>query len=144
MHIGPATHAFLRIAAGLLFMQHGAQKLFGWLGAPPVEVFSQMGLAGALEFGGGLLLVLGLFVRPLAIVLFLEMIVAYVQVHVPQGTWPVQNEGELALLYASIFVFLAGNGAGSLSVDAMVPSWTHRNRRHLTHDRRLHLPGLSW
>lgn len=119
---GPAAHAILRIGAGLLFMQHGAQKLFGFLGGvdgagATVPLVSQMGLAGVLEFFGGLLLVIGLFTRPVAIVLVLEMIAAYFIAHMPQGGFPVQNGGELALLYALVFLFLAATGAGPWSVD---------------------------
>ncbi len=79
---------------------------------------SQMGLAGVLEFGGGLLLVLGLFVRPVALILMVEMIVAYVLSHLPRGGVPLENGGELALLYALVFLFLAARGAGPVSVDA--------------------------
>lgn len=124
------THAVLRIGVGLLFMFHGAQKLLGWFGGfmgepgATAPLVSQMGLAGILELLGGGLIVIGLFVRPVAVVLVLEMIVAYVQVHAPQGTWPIQNQGELALLYALSFVYFAGNGAGRLSLDA----WRQRPR----------------
>lgn len=78
----------------------------------------RLGLAGVLELAGGLLLVLGLFVRPVALILAVEMIVAFVQAHLPQGGLPIENGGELALLYALIFVFLAARGAGPVSVDA--------------------------
>ena len=103
-------------------MQHGVQKLFGWLGgagAPgqTVELFSQMGLAGVLETFGGALIVIGLFTRPVAIILVLEMIAAYFIAHVPQGGFPVQNGGELALLFALVFLMLAAIGAGPASVD---------------------------
>jgi putative oxidoreductase len=120
---GP-THALLRIGAGLLFMQHGAQKLFGALGgmdgqgAKVGNLMSQMGAAGILEFFGGLLIVIGLATRPVAALLFIQMLVAYFQAHMPQGGMPVQNGGELALLYALAWAFFAGNGAGPLSVDA--------------------------
>lgn len=119
---GP-THALLRTGAGLLFMQHGAMKLFGALGGmdgqgAKAELVSQMGLAGILEFFGGILIVIGFAVRPLAAVLFVEMVWAYVQAHMPQGGYPVQNGGELPLLYALVWAFFAGNGAGPLSVDA--------------------------
>jgi putative oxidoreductase len=120
----PTAVAILRIGAGLLFMQHGLQKLFGLFGGfggtpgATAPLMSQMGLAGVLEVGGGLLLVLGLFVRPVAVVLLVEMIAAYVIAHLPQGPVPVQNGGELSLLYALIFLFLAARGAGPVSVDA--------------------------
>ena len=121
--LGPITHAILRIGAGLLFMTHGAQKLFGSFGGfggtpgATAELMTQMGLAGVLEFFGGLLIVLGLLTRPVAFVLFLEMLVAYFQAHAQQGGIPMQNGGESAALFALIWLFLAGNGAGPLSVD---------------------------
>ncbi len=116
-------HAVLRIGAGALFMEHGLQKLFGMLGGfgpsgGTAPLMSQMGLAGVLEFGGGLLLVLGLFVRPVGLILLVEMLWAYVSVHMPQGGWPIQNRGELALLYALVFAYLATAGAGRMSLDA--------------------------
>lgn len=119
---GP-THALLRIGAGLLFMQHGAQKLFGALGGMDgqgmkAELMTQMGLAGIMEFFGGLLIAIGLLTRPVAALLFLQMLVAYFQAHMPQGGLPVQNGGELALLYALVWAYFVGNGAGPASVDA--------------------------
>ena len=120
----PAAIAVLRIGAGLLFVQHGLQKLFGLLGGfagTPGEtapLVSLMGLAGVLELVGGVMLVAGLFVRPVALVLAIEMVIAYFYAHVPQGGFPIQNGGELALLYALVFGFLAARGAGPVSVDA--------------------------
>lgn len=116
------THAMLRIGAGLLFMQHGLQKLFGMLGGmggsgAAAPLISQMGLAGVLELGGGLLLVLGLFTRPVAILVLLEMLGAFFIAHLPQGGWPIENGGELALLYVLVFAFLAANGPGLYSLD---------------------------
>ncbi len=104
-------------------MQHGAQKLFGELGGmdgngAKAELMSQMGLAGVLELVGGALIVLGLLTRPVALVLLGEMVFAYFKAHMPQGGFPIQNGGELALLYALIWLFLVGNGAGPWSVDA--------------------------
>jgi putative oxidoreductase len=119
----PMLHALLRIGAGLLFMEHGLQKLFGLFGGMgptggTAPLFSLMGLAGVLESGGGLLLVLGLFTRPVAVVLLLEMLYAFATVHLPRGGAPIQNGGELALLYGLTFAFLAGNGAGPASLDS--------------------------
>jgi len=117
--------AVLRVGGGLLFMQHGAQKLFGVLGGlggpgHTAPLVSQMGLAGVLEFFGGALIAAGFLTRPVAVVLVLEMIVAFAQAHLPQGGAPVQNGGELALLYALIFGLLASIGAGRFSVDAAI------------------------
>lgn len=115
------VHGVLRVAAGLLFMQHGAQKLFGWLDGRAVdELASLMGLAGVLEFFGGLAIAIGLFTVPVAVVLVVEMAWAYVTVHLPQSPWPIANGGELALLYLFIFLFLAGAGAGAFSVDRLL------------------------
>jgi putative oxidoreductase len=136
--LGRRTHAFLRLAAGLLFIQHGLQKLFGLFGGVQgtiVPLTSLLGLAGVLELTGGLFLIVGLFVRPIAVLLVLEMISAYFIHHVSIGGWPIQNQGELALLYASIFVFLAGNGAGPLSIDEALAVSRTQERRHIK-DRR--------
>ncbi len=120
------TLNLLRIVAGLLFMQHGAQKLFGVLGGfggepgATAPLVSLMGLAGVLEFFGGLMIVLGLFTRPVAIVLALEMVGAYFMAHLPRGFWPILNQGELPMLYAFVFLFLAANGGSSFSVDRIL------------------------
>lgn len=122
--LAPYTHALLRAGAGLLFMPHGLQKLFGmfggFMGTPgaTAPLVSQMGLAGVLESGGGLLLILGLFTRPVALLLAGEMAVAFVQAHLPRGGWPIENGGETPLLFLLVFLFLLGHGAGPLSVDA--------------------------
>jgi putative oxidoreductase len=102
-----AAYVLLRAGTGLLFMAHGLQKLFGLFGGSVVPLASRMGVAGVLELVGGVLLILGLFTRPVALVLAGEMLVAYVIAHLPRGPVPLQNGGELALLYALIFIFLA-------------------------------------
>jgi putative oxidoreductase len=122
---GRITHAILRIGAGLLFMQHGAQKLFGMLGGvdgqgASVDLVSLMGLAGILEFFGGLLIVLGLLTMPVAAILTVEMLMANFMAHMPQGGFPVQNGGELPLLYALIYLYLAANGPGPASLDGQM------------------------
>jgi putative oxidoreductase len=109
--------SLLRIAGGLIFWQHGAQKLFGWLGGEQVELVSLMGLAGVLEFFGGILILVGLFTRPVAFVLSGEMAVAYFMAHQPRGLMPIQNGGELAALFAFLFLMLSAFGPGSLSLD---------------------------
>jgi len=111
----------LRIVAGFLFWAHGAQKLLGVLGRDaPVEFFTLMGLAGLLEFAGGILLVLGLFTRPVAFILSGQMAWAYFSVHAPQGFWPIQNNGELAALYSFVFLYLAARGGGGFSLDGLI------------------------
>ena len=115
------AHALLRIGAGLLFLQHGLQKIFGLLGGPTVPLASLLGVAGILELVGGVLLIVGLWTRPVAFVLMGEMLVAFLIAHLPRGGWPVQNGGELPLLYAVVFVFLATAGAGPASIDQTRP-----------------------
>ncbi len=113
-------YALLRIAAGFLFFQHGLPKLFGGFGrAAPVELFSQMGLAGVIEVVGGALIALGLFTSPVAFIASGEMAVAYFQAHLPRGFWPVVNGGELAALYSFLFLYLAAIGSGKWSIDSI-------------------------
>lgn len=112
------TQGMARIVFGLMFMQHGAQKLFGAFGADAAaELLSLMGAAGVLEFFGGGLVVLGLLTRPVAFVLCGEMAVAFWTAHFPQGWIPIENRGELAVLYCFFFLFLAAAGPGAWSVD---------------------------
>lgn len=118
----PYALAALRIMAGLLLMQHGLQKFFGFP-APfpmgPVTLASLAGVAGALELVGGALVALGLFTRPAAFILSGEMAVAYFMVHAPQSFYPIVNQGELAVLYCFVFLFLAAAGGGAFSLDGM-------------------------
>jgi len=117
------AYAIFRIGAGLLFMEHGLQKLFGAFGGfggtpgATVPLMSKMGFAGLIEVVGGAMIVLGLLTRPVALVLVIEMLYAYFTVHAHNGPWPIQNQGELALLYALTFLFLLGHGGGPASVD---------------------------
>jgi putative oxidoreductase len=107
-----------RIAFGLMFMQHGAQKLFAVLGREEaVAAFSQAWFAGVLEFFGGLLIVVGLATRPVAFLLSGLMAWAYFQVHVGRAFFPIENGGELAVLFCWFFFYLAFAGAGGWSVD---------------------------
>ena len=117
------THFLLRVVSGFLFTHHGGQKLFGWFGGippngGPAPLWSQAGIGGALEFVGGVLILLVLFTRPVAFILAGEMAVAYFQFHQTRGLLPLQNEGELAVLYCFIFLFFAAWGGGEWSLDA--------------------------
>ncbi len=113
------AHNALRVVAGFLFAQHGAQKLFGVLGSEPVEsLMSLRGAAGVIEFFGGLMLMLGLFTRPVAFIASGQMAVAYFMVHVPLGFWPIMNRGELAAFYCFTWLFFFTHGGGRYSVDA--------------------------
>ena len=115
-----AALSTLRAVAGFLFLQHGAQKLFGVLGGDARPLMSLMGAAGVLEFFGGLAILLGLYTRLVAFVLSGEMAVAYFMSHLPRGFWPIQNRGELAALYAFLFLLLFALGSGTYSVDGLV------------------------
>ena len=118
--LAPIFYALLRIMAGLAFAQHGAQKLFGVLGASQaVPLLTQFGLAGIIEFVGGLMIALGLFTGPVSFVAAGEMGWAYFQQHFPRGHWPIQNGGELAVLYCFIFLYLSAVGSGKLSIDGI-------------------------
>lgn len=119
-HAGLKEFAYnaLRVVAGFLFAQHGAQKLFGVLGSEPVEsLMSLRGAAGVIEFFGGLLLMFGLFTRPVAFLASGQMAVAYFMVHAPQGFWPIMNRGELAAFYCFTWLFFFTHGSGRYSVD---------------------------
>ena len=112
--------SLLRIMTGFLFMPHGAQKLFGAFGSEPVELVSLRGLAGVLEFFGGLLILIGLFTRPVAFVLSGMMAAAFFMAHFPRGFWPILNAGELATLYCFVYLYLATKGGGDWSADALL------------------------
>jgi len=116
----PHILALLRVATALMFMQHGSAKLFG---APHVAMFdglkllSLLGVGGVLELVGGLLMLVGLFTRPVAFVLSGEMAVAYFGFHAAESFWPMVNKGELAALYSFVFLFFAVAGPGSFALD---------------------------
>jgi len=124
------TYFLLRVVAGFLFIQAGGLILFGWFGGMPggmkPPLMSQTGIGGILEFFGGILILLGLFTRPVAFILSGMMAVAYWQFHFPNGHWPVQNQGMPAVLFCFIFLYMAAKGGGSWSLDAMI-----RRRRNL-------------
>lgn len=120
----PRALSVLRIVTAYLIIPHGTAKLFG---APHQAMFdglqwiSLMGLAGFLEAVGGALLLIGLFTRPVAFILCGFMAVAYFMAHASQGSvlLPMLNQGELAVLYCFVFLYLVFAGAGAWSVDAM-------------------------
>jgi putative oxidoreductase len=118
------TYFLLRVVAGLLLLQAGGLILFGWFGGMPgggsAPLMSQTGIGGGLEFFGGILIILGLFTRPVAFVLSGMMAVAYWQFHAPQGAWPIQNQGMPAVLLCFIFLHLAAQGAGRWSLDELI------------------------
>jgi putative oxidoreductase len=117
----PYLLSVLRIVAACLFIAHGTQKLFGFPsvgGSRTVAVTSLLGAAGVLEAFGGLLMALGLFTRPVALVLCGEMAYAYFTQHAPRGAWQLLNGGELAVLYCFLWLFIIAAGPGPLSLDA--------------------------
>lgn len=114
---GDYFYFVFRVIAGLLFAQHGAQKLFGWLGGSQAELFSLMGAAGIIEFFGGILLALGLITQFIATLGAIEMLVAYFMVHFPNGWIPIVNKGELALLYFAAFLVLFVHGSRKWGLD---------------------------
>jgi putative oxidoreductase len=116
----PYLLSLLRMIAAFLFIAHGFQKMFGWLGGHRVELASQAGAAGVLETIGGLLLLLGLFTRPVAFLLSGEMAFAYFIAHARQGFWPILNRGELAVIYCFLFLYLAAAGPGPVSLDRVL------------------------
>jgi len=115
----PYALSLLRIAAGFTFSLHGFQKLFGYFGGKSGHLFTLFGLAGVLECFGGLLIMLGLFTRPVAFLLCGEMAVAYFKQHLPRGIWPISNGGEPAVLYCFVFLYLVTAGAGPWSLDRL-------------------------
>jgi len=122
----PRVLSILRIIVGLLFLEHGTQKIFDFPPRPnarPFELFTLApGLAGIMELVGGILIVLGLFTRPVAFLLSGEMAFAYFMSHAPRGVYPISmggNGGELAILYCFTFLYFVFVGAGVWSLDEM-------------------------
>ncbi|PIQ21102.1 MAG: DoxX family protein [Cytophagales bacterium CG18_big_fil_WC_8_21_14_2_50_42_9] len=111
-------YAILRIVSGLLFAMHGSQKLFGWPGdKPAVELASLMGFAGIVELVGGLLIAIGFLTSWAAFIASGQMAFAYFIAHVPQHPLPILNQGEPAVLFCFLFLYIAAQGAGIWSVD---------------------------
>jgi len=118
----PRVLSVLRIVTALLFMTHGTSKILGFPFNPRYEnlpLLSLTGIAGLLELVGGLLLAVGLFTRPVAFILSGEMAVAYFMAHAPRAFFPLVNQGELAVLYCFVFLYLWIAGAGPWSLDAL-------------------------
>jgi putative oxidoreductase len=116
----PRVLSILRIVAALLFFEHGTAKLLGF---PPSdhspEVLSLSWIAGALELVGGALLIVGLFTRPVAFIVSGEMAIAYWMAHAPRSAFPLVNDGDSAILYCFVFLYLAFAGGGPWSLDAL-------------------------
>lgn len=115
----PYLYAILRIVAGLTFALHGSQKLFGIPGnQPPLPLTSLMGFGGVIELVCGLLIASGLFASYAAFIASGEMAAAYFMVHFPKGFLPIVNQGDLAVLFCFLFLYIAAHGSGIWSVDA--------------------------
>lgn len=115
----PQALAALRILSALLFIEHGTQKFFNF---PPAEqpfgdLMNIIGVAGVLEVVGGILLLIGLFTRPVAFVLCGFMAVAYFMAHAPQSFFPINNRGDAAILFCFVFLYLTAAGPGAFALD---------------------------
>jgi len=118
----PQAFALLRIVSGLMFMIHGTSKLLGW---PPSKmgtfsIASMPGIAGVIELVCGALIVVGLMTGIAAFIASGEMALAYFTVHAKGGFWPIQNQGELAVLYCFVFLYFAAHGGGIWSIDSVL------------------------
>ena len=126
----PYLLSILRIVVAFLYVVHGTQKLFGFPAAmparPTVALMSLYGAAGVIETVGGLLLLLGLFTRPVAFITSGEMAAAYFISHAPNGFWPLLNRGEPAVLFCFVRLYIAAAGPGPWSLDALRGRWTRR------------------
>jgi putative oxidoreductase len=126
----PRMLSILRIVVGLLFMEHGTQKIFNFPPRPNATAFQLFtlvpGLAGVVELVGGVLIAVGLFTRPVAFILSGEMAFAYFMSHAPRGFYPISsgNGGELAIVYCFVFLYFFFVGAGVWSLDHVWASRT--------------------
>ena len=120
----PRALSIARIVSALIFMEHGLQKHFGFPPpanpAPAPPLLSMYGIAGALEIVGGILLLFGLFTRPVAFILSGEMAFAYWLSHAPRNMYPLLNGGDAAILYCFFFLYLACAGGGAWSLDRLI------------------------
>ena len=117
----PQLYALMRIIVGFLFLWHGCQKLFGFPSGMPagVPAFIIYG-AGPIEFFGGILIMIGLLTHWAAFITSGQMAVAYWMVHGTKALLPLQNNGELAVLYCFVFLFISSQGGGIWSIDALI------------------------
>lgn len=117
----PRMLSVLRIMTALLFLQHGMAKLVGFphvASLDNLQVMSLIGIAGVIELVGPILLLLGLFSVPVALIMSGEMAVAYFMAHMPRSFFPLLNGGEAAILFSFVFLYIAFAGPGPWSVDA--------------------------
>jgi putative oxidoreductase len=112
----------MRIVLTFTYWTHGAQKFAGWFGGfgpdgGTADLGTRFGVAGIIEFSGGILLMAGLFTQPVAFIASGEMAAAYFLAHAPRGFWPWTNGGEIVVAYCFVFLFLAFAGPGAMSLD---------------------------
>jgi len=113
-------YAILRLIIGVLFACHGAQKLFGAFGGQVMTSSPLMMMAGIIELLGGILVAVGLWAGYAGFIASGQMAVAYFRVHAHEGFWPIVNQGELAVLYCFVFLYIASRGSGGLSLEALM------------------------
>jgi putative oxidoreductase len=119
-HHSHTVRSIVRIVVALLFLEHGLSRMFGWpspIAHPPA--FTLYWFAGMIELCGSVLVLVGLFTRPVAFIMSGEMAFAYFLSHFPRGFFPILNGGDGAILYCFIFLYIAFAGAGPWSLDAV-------------------------
>jgi putative oxidoreductase len=120
--VTPYLLSVLRLAAASVYLAHGTQKMFGVPGYPfhaPVFAMTMMGAAGVIETIGGILMLLGLFTRPTAFILSGQMAVAFFTQHWPKAFWPIENGGDLAVVFCFLWLYFSAAGPGPISLDAL-------------------------
>jgi len=118
----PLALSVLRIVVGLLFLEHGTQKILDFPPSPHgmPALLSLQGVQGIIELVGGVLILIGLFTRPVAFILSGDMAAAYFMAHAPKDFYPMMNGGDAAILYCFVFLYLVFAGGGRWSIDEAV------------------------
>jgi len=116
----PHLYAVLRIVVGLMFAMHGSQKLFGWPGTKHPGLPPLLIAGGVIELVCGIMIALGLLTGCAAFVASGEMAVAFFKQHLPGGWLPIMNGGEAAVVYCFLFLYMAAQGSGVWSIDALM------------------------
>jgi putative oxidoreductase len=121
----PRLLSIVRIIAGLMFMQHGLTKYFGFPNAVPPNFnpMSMTGAAGVIELVTGALIAVGLFSRVAAFLASGEMAIGYFMYHAPRSFFPMTNGGELAIFYCFVFLYIALEGPGPWSIGGARSRW---------------------
>lgn len=139
------VYSILRVVVGVLFVCHGSQKLFGAFGGQSMIGDPLMLSAGVIEFGGGLLIALGLWAGYAAFITSGQMAVAYFMFHGNKSIWPIVNKGELAAVYCFVFFYIAFKGSGVLSLDALLSRRGRANEKGASYSTEspLTTPGIA-